>query len=81
MTKALAVLALILSAACAAQRPTLSVASPRPLRDTMAEPGTVAPSSARRRLFTSSAQAVESAQAAELAQAHGLAQATGSGGR
>lgn len=81
MRTTLAALALLLTCACAAQRPALSVASPRPLRDVMAEPGPVAPSSARERLFASSARAVESAQSTEVAQAPELAHATGSGGR
>ncbi len=81
MRKSMAMVALVLSAACAAPRPSLSVTSPRPLRAVMAEPGAVEASSARQRLFASSARAVESAQATEVAQAPELAQATGSGGR
>ncbi|HET6922245.1 MAG TPA: hypothetical protein VFI16_03760 [Anaeromyxobacteraceae bacterium] len=81
MGKSLAVVALALSAACAAPQPSLSVTSPRTLREVMAEPGAVEASSARQRLFASSARAVESAQAREVARAPELAPAAGSGGR
>ncbi len=80
MKTAVAALALILSA-CASPRPSPSVASPRSLREVMAEPGAVEASAARQRLFASSARAVERVQATELAHAPERAQATGSGGR
>lgn len=81
MKTTVAALVLVASAACAAPRASLSVAPLRPLRQVMAQPGAVEASSARQRLFASSAAAVERAQAAEAAEARQLADASGSGGR